>query len=38
VIGELCRLSAGGRVTEFKGSRAKELTDLWKQGPQDLPD
>ena len=43
VIGELCRLSAGSRITEFKGSRAKgsrakELTDLWKQGPQDLPD
>lgn len=38
VIGELCRLSAGGRVTEFKGSRAKELTELWQQGPQDLPD
>jgi len=38
VIGELCRLSAGSRVTELKGNRAKELTELWKQGPQDLPD
>lgn len=38
VIGELCRLSAGGPVGQLKGSRAKELTELWKQGPQDLPD
>jgi hypothetical protein len=29
VIGELCRLAAGGRITAFKGSRAKELTELW---------
>ncbi len=35
VIGELCRLSVGRRVTELKGSRAKELTELWQQG---LPD
>jgi hypothetical protein len=34
----LCRLSAGSRVTELRGSRAKELTELRKQGPQDLPD
>ncbi len=34
VIGSLCRLSAGGRVTQFTGSRAKELTELWKQGAQ----
>ena len=38
VIGELCRLSVGGRITELKGGRAKELTELWKQGLQDLPD
>ena len=38
VISELCRLSAGSRVTELKGSRAKELTELWKQRPQDLLD
>ena len=38
VIGELCRLSAGSRVPELRGSRAKELTELWKQGPHDLPD
>jgi hypothetical protein len=38
VIGELCRLSAGSRVAELKGRRAKELTELWKQqGPQGLP-
>jgi hypothetical protein len=35
VIGELCRLSAGSRVAELKGRRAEELTELWKQGPQD---
>jgi len=34
VIGSLCRLSAGGQVTQLKGSRAKELAELWKQGPQ----
>ena len=34
VIGSLCRLSAGGRVTHLKGGRVKELTELWKQGPQ----
>jgi hypothetical protein len=38
VIGELCSLSAGGRVRQLKGSRAKDLTELWKQGPQDGPD
>jgi hypothetical protein len=32
VISDLCRLSAGSRLTEFKGSRAKELTELWQQG------
>lgn len=37
VISDLCRLSAASRVTEFKGSRAKELTELWQQGPRDLP-
>ena len=34
VIGSLCRLSAGSRVTQLRGGRAKELTELWKQGPQ----
>ena len=38
VIGELCRLSAGSRVAELTGGRAKELTELWRQGPQNLPD
>jgi hypothetical protein len=38
VIGELCRLSAGSRVTELRGKRAKELTELWEQGPQELLD
>ena len=38
VIGDLCRLSAGSRVMVFKGSRAKELTELWQQGPHSLPD
>ena len=38
VIGELCRLSAGSQVKQLQGSRAKELTVLWKQGPQKLPD
>ena len=34
VIGSLCRLSAGGRVTHLKGGRAKESTELWTQGVQ----
>jgi len=38
VIGELCRVSAGSRVMEITGRRAKELTELCKQWPQDLPD
>jgi len=37
VIRDLCRLSAGSRATEFEGSRAKELTELWQQRPQRLP-
>ena len=32
VIGALCQLSAGGRVTQLAGSRAKELAELWQQG------
>ena len=32
VIGSLCRLSAGERVTQHRGGRANELTELWKQG------
>ncbi len=38
VIADLCRLSASSRVTELKGRRAKALTELWIQGPQDLTD
>ena len=34
-IGDLCRLSAGTVAKSFKGSRAKELTELWKQGAKD---
>ena len=35
VLGALCRLSAGASIRTLKGSRAKELTELWKQGVQD---
>ena len=34
-LGELVRLSAGVAIKKFKGSRAKELTELWKQGAKD---
>jgi hypothetical protein len=37
VIGELCRLSAGSRVRQLKGSRAKELTEIWGRGPGNFP-
>jgi hypothetical protein len=32
VLGDLCRASAGAPMSGFKGSRAKELAELWKQG------
>ena len=32
VIGGLCQLSTGSRVTHLAGSRAEELTELWKHG------
>jgi hypothetical protein len=35
VLGDLCRASAGAPMSSFKGSRAKELAELWKQGPKD---
>jgi hypothetical protein len=35
VLGDLCRASAGAPMSGFKGSRAKELAELWKQGTPD---
>jgi hypothetical protein len=35
VLGDLCRASAGAPMSRFKGSRAKELAELWKQGAPD---
>ena len=35
VLGDLCRASAGAPMSGFKGARAKELTELWKQGTPD---
>ena len=35
LLADVCQLSAGGSVRRLKGSRAKELTELWKQGAKD---
>jgi hypothetical protein len=35
VLGDLCRLSAGAAVASLKAGRAKELMELWKQGPEE---
>lgn len=35
VLGDLCRLSAGAAIASLKGGRAKELTELWKHGPEE---
>lgn len=32
LLGELCRLSAGVSLKTLKGTRAKELMTLWRQG------
>jgi hypothetical protein len=35
VLGDLLQLSAGVSAKRLKGSRAKELTELWKQGAKE---